>query len=81
LYSTLLAVTLPEGHISQQMTKSGLGLLTMRDAELVCNRLVAELMTVSSLAQYQDPQPVARQISSQGLPECTGAGRANFLTQ
>ena len=69
LYSTRLAVTLPDGHIPQQMTKSGLGLLTLGDAQLVCNRLVAELMAINSLAQSRNPQLVARQTSSKGLPD------------
>jgi hypothetical protein len=60
LYSVRVKVCLTPAHIPQHVTKTVLGLLNVAAAQLVCNRLIAELVAMSMLAQSPDQRASRR---------------------
>jgi hypothetical protein len=50
LYSARVCVTVAARHIPQELTKTAIGLLNVAEAQLVCHRLVTELVNMNRLA-------------------------------
>jgi hypothetical protein len=64
LYSVRVEVCLAAAHLPQHVTKTALGFLNVAAAQLVCNRLIAELVTLSLVAQSRDG-PAGRRAEEQ----------------
>jgi hypothetical protein len=58
LYSTRVEVTFTQAHVPQQVTKTSIGLLNPAVAQVTCNRLLAEIIAVTTLTKNV-PDPVA----------------------
>ena len=49
LYSTRVEVTFTDIHVPQQVTKTSIGLLNAAVAQVTCNRLLDEIVTMTAL--------------------------------